>query len=413
MGMLVLACSFPSSWIRENVVKSSATLNQEGNRKFCFIINKFQWQEFDNYSDSLMINTAYSIDSETPIYAAFTAKKNYIPGVTKEIQEDTVGELKSSSKYEKHNEVGELEDTVNGISTESFEYAKYWHGYLSLLRPLLLLLDYQQIRILITIVLAILAIIVTTEIAEKKNYVIACLYLFSLMSVEYFYIGLTLINSIVFLVMMFASLILVKRFQKFKDFGLFFFVIGICIGFFGLLDIPLLTFASPLILFFIFQDGEGTGNGKQIIQFFVFWILGYALTWITKWVLMDVIYHRHLIQTALGQVLYRSVGKSLSPLLAICINLLSMALPIMIAIIIIVYLYLRYHENINSVTRKKARAFLIISVLPIVWYMILANHSVNHFFFVYRLLFVSMFSILLWIYYLCGEPENSNKKGTN
>ena len=132
-----------------------------------------------------------------------------------------------------------------------------------------------------------------------------------------------------------------------------------------------------------------------------------------KWVLMDMIYHRHLLQTALEQVLYRSIGKILSPLLAICINLLSMALPIMIAIMIILYLYLRYHENINSVTRKKARVFFIISILPMIWYMILANHSVNHFFFAYRLLFISMLSGLLWIYYLCGEPENSNQKGTN
>ena len=30
---------------------------------------------------------------------------------------------------------------------ESFEYAKYWHGYLIFLRPLLLILNYMEIRL--------------------------------------------------------------------------------------------------------------------------------------------------------------------------------------------------------------------------------------------------------------------------
>lgn len=252
--ILKLACSFPSSSIKKNVARSSKILNEEGNRKVVFIINKFQFQVFDNYSDSLMINTAYSIDYREPLYSAFTAKKDYIPGVTKKVEKDVVGELRSSSKYEKHDEVGELEDTVNGIGTESFEYAKYWHGYLSILRPLLLFLNYNQIRMLITAILAILAIIVTTVIAKKQNTIIASFYMLSLFSIEYFYIGLTLINSIMFLIMMIASLILVKKFQDIKDFDLFFFIIGISVGFFGLLDIPFITFGGPLILYFVFKE---------------------------------------------------------------------------------------------------------------------------------------------------------------
>ena len=382
---LKLSCSFPSLAIKKSVASSSKILSKEGNRKTVFIINKFQFQEFDNYSDSLMINTAYSIDYKTPLYSAFTAKKDYIPGITKKIEKDTVGELKSNSKYKLHDEVSELEDTVNGIGSESFEYAKYWHGYLILLRPLLLFLDYNQIRILLTIILAILAITVTTAIAKKQNTIIASFYMLALFSVEYFYIGLTLINSIMFLIMMISSLILVEKFQNIKDFNLFFFIIGICVGFFGLLDIPLITFGGPLILYFVFKNGDGTGNIKDTIKLFIFWVLGYFLTWMTKWVLMDLIYHRNLIKTALEQVLYRSVGGGVSPILAICLNLLSMALPIMISICLMWYMFVKYNAGINKESRKKARIFILISSLPILWYIVLPNHSANHFFFAYRL----------------------------
>lgn len=244
--LLIVSCSFPSSAIKENVKSSSITLTHEGNRKVCFIMNKFQYQEFDNYSDSLMINTAYSIDSKMPIYSAFTAKKDYIPGVTKTISEDNIGELKSNSKYEKHDEVSELADTVNGVGEESFEYAKYWHGYLMILRPLLLVFDYQQIRVFLTFILACLAIFVTNAIAEKKDKIVASLFLLSLVSVEYFYIGLSLLNSIMFLIMMISSLVIIKRYEKIKDFGLFFFIIGMCVRLFWVIRYPINYFRLPL-----------------------------------------------------------------------------------------------------------------------------------------------------------------------
>ena len=53
-GLLLITCSFPSSAIKNNIEDSLKTLKKEGNRKVCFIINKFQFQEFDNYSDSLL-----------------------------------------------------------------------------------------------------------------------------------------------------------------------------------------------------------------------------------------------------------------------------------------------------------------------------------------------------------------------
>ena len=125
--LLTVTSSFSSKKLDENVKISSQVLLEEGNRKIIYIPYRDRKMQFDNYTDALMINTAYSIDSSNPLYSAFVARKNYIPGITKEIYEDSVGELKSSSKYEYHNEVGELKDLVNKEEAESFEYARYWH----------------------------------------------------------------------------------------------------------------------------------------------------------------------------------------------------------------------------------------------------------------------------------------------
>ncbi len=352
-----------------------------------------------------MINTAYSIDNKTPLYSALTAKKDYIPNVTKIIYKDTVGELHSSSKYKEHDEVSELIDTVNGEGEESFEYAKYWHGYLVFLRPLLLILDYGQIRIFLMIILSLLAILLVKEIAEKKNTTIAILYLLSLVCVEYFYVGLSLINSVTFLVMMISSLVLAKRFDKIKNYGIFFFVVGMMCSFFCLLDTPLLTIMGPLIIYYIYKKEKYEEDFKDLIKFGLLWLLGYSLTWATKWVLVDAFYHRGLFATAIGQVLYRSIGKDFGAMFSISINLLYMAIPIMLILFIILYLIVKYREKINKETRRRGRIFFIISLVPIIWYAILKNHSSHHSFFTYRLLFITMLSIMLGIFYICGEPE--------
>ena len=58
----------------------------------------------------------------------------------------------------------ELYDLMHGEKIEdSFEYARYWHGYLVLLRPLLALFNYSAIRIILLVItllsMAILAIL--------------------------------------------------------------------------------------------------------------------------------------------------------------------------------------------------------------------------------------------------------------
>ena len=173
----------------------------------------------------------------------------------------------------------------------------------------------------------------------------------------------------------------------------------------GLLDIPLLTLGGPLILYFLFKERDGKNDFKELIKFSILWLLGYALIWFLKWVLMDVIYGRNLIKIGIGQVLYRSSGGILLKFLATFYNILNMAIPIFIDTILILYLSIKYIKNINEETRKKGRIFFIISLMPIIWYIILPNHSLNHYFFTYRLLFISILSIPLGFYYICGEKE--------
>lgn len=71
--LLLLTSLIPSEWIKENVLKSSNTLNEQGNY---YLLNKPLTIANDNFTDSLMINMSYSIDSSHP-FLYMLGLKNY------------------------------------------------------------------------------------------------------------------------------------------------------------------------------------------------------------------------------------------------------------------------------------------------------------------------------------------------
>lgn len=396
---LTMSSMISTKSIYKNVKESSDVLLKEGNRKNIFIPYRQEDMQFDNYTDALMINTAYSIDTETPLYSAFVARKNYIPNVTTNVYEESVGELKSSSKYKYHNEVGELRDLVENENAESFEYSRYWHGYLTVLRPLLVIFNLTQLRIILTIILIMLSIILVIVLSKKANIIVALIFLLGLWSVEYFYLGFSLQGIFVFLIAIISSIILTVRFRKMKYFGIFFFVIGMLTNFFDFLTVPIVTLGIPLTIYFVLlqKDNENISLKQKIvdiIKYAFLWGMGYGLTWFTKWVLVDLIYHKNMIKTAIGQVVYRSVGvEEIKFFNVISINYMYIKVTFVVsAVIVLTSVMLRIIKSEPNITKnlkfkemlQRITSYLIIMCTPFVLYMFLRNHSYYHAFFTYR-----------------------------
>ncbi len=392
--LLFVTCLFPSEYIKKNVKNSSETLEKEGNIKRMFVIEKLDVFNFDNYSDSLMINTVYSIDNSTPLYSSFIARKNYIPNLTEKVYEDTTGELNSASKFKVHDEVNELKDVVNGNINESFEYARYWHGYITILRPILLIFNLSTIRIILTIAFLFLAIIVLFNIYKKLGIFYMITFLLGLIGIEYFYMGVSIQGCFVFLITMILMEIILTRFEKIKDISIYFFITGMITNFLDLLTNPLVTLGLPLILYFILIQKNNKLTIKDSILIFVKtcvpWLLGYAITWITKWILVDILYNKGLIKTALSQILYRTRGVTkLSSSSVIAKNLFWILIPLQIDIFaFMIILVLNIKKGIQFSKFKETILtifpYLIISIMPYLWYIILKNHSYLHSFFTYR-----------------------------
>ena len=403
IGLLTVSAIFSSDYIKENVRKSSELLNSEGNRKNTYIFLKNIEIQFDNYTDALMLNTAYSIDNSTPLYSSFVARKNYVPTIEQTIYEDSVGELHSASKYQGHNEVGELNDTLNEDINESFEYARYWHGYLTLLRPILLIFSLSQIRIILTIIFILLAIIVFMNIYKKLGLYYMLAFLLGFLGVEYFYMGLSMQGCFIFIITMIFIEIILKRYDKIKDISIYFLIIGMFTNFLDFLTNPLITLFVPLILYFLLKQKENKLSIKECIIIFlktgIPWVLGYGLTWLSKWILVDIIFNKNLLKTALGQVLYRTNGSwKINKTLPITQNLQYILIPIIVDIVYILFIKLYKTTDKNNKTGIKniftnIFPYLAIAIVPYIWYFIIKDHSYKHSFFTYREQIMTLISI--------------------
>lgn len=404
---LTLTSLIPKEYITNKVSESSKILNSETNRLFIQIKSKNLYMMFDNYSDSLMINTAYSINNKTPFYSVMMARKNYIDGKTEIIYPDSTGELKSASKYSELDQVGELNDTVNNDITESFEYARYWHGYLIILRPLLIFFNITEIRNILLVLFAILGITLLYKIYKKIDLGTAIIFLLGMIICDYFYIGFSLQGASVFLIATIASIILLSR--DIKDKPMFFMIIGGLASFFDLLTVPIVTFGIPLLIYSALQFKEKYDLKVlliEILKYCIFWGIGFLGVWFIKWVLVDLLYNKGLIQTSINQFMYRTESTenlSLKFLEIINRNLMAVKSIFGISIVVVIictFLKISKLGNIKNIfwNIKEIIIYLIIGFIVICWYFIFKQHSYQHCFFTYRNFWVISTSVLLIIY---------------
>lgn len=315
IGILTLSSLIPSEVLEDNVRSSSEILVEEG-EKVTFDL-KYKEENIFTFTDALMINTAYSVDSNHPIESFMLARKNYIPGQTTKLYPDGQYNLGANEKYiNKENgnlyQTQELYGLMHGDDIEdSYEYARYWHGYLGVLRPLLAIFDYSGIRVVLFIATAICIISLIILICKKINILTGIIYIIGLLSVSIFIVTKSINEILIFLVAFASSIILLIRYNKIKHIGIYFFVVGSISSFIDLLTAPLVTLGITSITYFLLmQKAEEKVEVKkyiiEILKIGISWTLGYGITWASKWVIAELIYGRPIISQAIEQALFRS-----------------------------------------------------------------------------------------------------------
>lgn len=393
--MLVMVYALPTERMQKNMEDSVAIFESEGNYNRLMKHNNSQ---LDNYTDGIMLLTASHPRSGNVWQAAINAER-YRTAPTP--AETIIG------VYGSEGETMDLKTTT---------YARYWHGYLLLLKPLLFLFDYGQIREVMMFTQIFLFSAILLLLSKKNNKMILPFFVFwiflnpvtTMLSLQF---NTVLIIS--FLAVLFI-LLLEKRIESEDMFswGIFFLIVGSITSYFDLLTYPLVTLGVPLVLWISLNIQEKLmSNLRKIVGFSMFWGIGYGGLWGLKWLIGDLITGKSVLSDAVEQVVYRTsdtvsdkvitFSKLLHELLSSMRQYTWMLLVLMIGIYFVWQIVKTKKVKVNMILTYAA-----IGTFPFIWFYVLKNHSFGHYWFTYRELAITVFAAVSCMM-LHGE-ENKN-----
>lgn len=299
-----------------------------------------------------------------------------------------------------------LKDYVEGTDQpREVEYGRYWHGYLVILKPLLLCTSFNTIRLLNAALQLILAGCIVIEYTKKNSEILAKAFLISLPFMFFISTFSSLSLSICFYLLAFALLVQVKYDKKLFDKKLYyeyFMLVGVFTAYFDFLTYPLITLAFPLAVY-LFWHGKGLKDSiKKIFFASVEWFVGYIGMWASKWILCDLFTDSATIKDALLTISARTGNAAEGSGLIGYVEVIKQnMLPFMnwCYFIIIIFAVVILLINIIKGGCKKLNArivqgipFLLIALMPFVWYFATQNHSMEHWQYTCRILSITVFA---------------------
>lgn len=361
LGMICVYL-IPNSALDPRFSKSQAQIEKE--KPYAVYLFDTDAAIMDNYMDGLMVNSCYVSDTYTSkIKAAFDN---------------------------------------NG-------YPRYWNGYLLTLRPFLTQFTYQQTRYISMFILLLAFCFSFSGIHKQLNAPAAFSFAISIIACFLVFLGESLQYFSVFMILFSVMLIIlyVPSFQSPINSALLLFAAGMTTNFFDMLTAPLLTLGMPLtLLLCIWIRNENMPTLferiKQIIIHSITWGAGYALCWISKWALGTLILGINVFEDAMKTAKFRVEGSEAIPLNRAQMFRLNIdtyyfakghkpAAILFLILIILIAVLVRKHKKDWMAT---IISFLLIAVLPYIWFFVFANHSQLHYFYTYRIQAVTLFSLL-------------------
>lgn len=396
VGMIVVF-AIPTPSLTRQVARSAKAIEEEG----------IFWQplgvyllQTDNMTDCMMLNFNAYADSSRPVEAAMLNYYGYDydgPQRYKTLARDT----------------WRLAEEGREAMPNRFCYARYWHGYQVVLRPLLLLFDYTFLRWFNYGAMSLLFGLVLWLMWRRMGQGATLLFMVSLLAVVFPLVPLTMQCSTCFYLALSGMLLPLWRpqaFQKTSVLSLYFFVLGGVTAFMDLLTTPQLTLGFPLIVCLMLQR-EGKRN-RQVISLSVSWLSGYALLWASKWVVAYILTGYSVFGNAIGSamvrlsdtIVYGGQEMKMMDLVHIMLARINgyVPLPVLFLLLGLLVLFLAYYIYYNMCARKEALhrygwLLLVAAIVP-VWFIVLKNHSFQHIFFTWRAWCLTLYACLLYVH---------------
>ena len=394
--LLFIAYCLPVDHMEKNVRSSAETISQEG-----AYFSLYSWcnSQIDNWTDSVML-----LEASDNTKAETLKKVMYV-------YRGVINDLDPAKTFASH-----YNDDVEFTSNRS--YARYWHGYLIIIKPLLLIFNYSTIRIINGILQLGLLIFVCFLLKRKgmKRYILPYILCYLALMPTALAISFQFSSCYYIFTAGIIVLLLLKEHYIEKYSYLIFLNIGIATGYFDFLTYPISTFGMPVIIYIILSKNNCLENKiYAVVRNGFMWCVGFGGMWCAKWGIASIITGENVITDAVEALSIRTSSDSFSYVFdTICMNFNSFIYTpfILLSLLFILYILIKYLNCCNLSLKyvvNKIFPYIIIFLVPILWYVFATNHSYTHFWFTCKSLVVSMAAILFLLVDLTQNVSISQK----
>lgn len=303
-------------------------------------------------------------------------------------------------------------------------YARYWNGYLLYLKPLLLFFSLPQIRTMDACFQFCLAAAVLLLAYRKGGTKLAVPMALMILSLNPISTAMSLQYTSMYVLTLGGALAMLSLETWKKENGyLLFLFLGIGTAFFDFLTYPAAAVGVCLALQALLDSRTGKEALVHAVGSGAAWAFGYGGMWGSKWVLAQLLTGENVLSDALAQVRFRSgsqtsdaigsakvsflgvVGKNLSVYLTAGYVLLAIGL-----LAALLWLLLRKHYPFSPDKGRLAVLALCFAV-PFVWYLLLRNHSSQHYWMTHRNLSAAVFALAGFVCFSLHNPKEDCSHG--
>ena len=279
-------------------------------------------------------------------------------------------------------------------------YARYWHGNLVYLKPLLFVLDYKDILALNMLAQRGLALWIAQLLARRglAHLLPAAALAFGMLTPTAMAMCIQYMPC--FYVMAAACILLLKK----TDFvqrhaGLFFLTVGMATCYFDYLTFPLITLGVPLALWLLLAPSPWRQGVARVVQSSLCWGVGYVVFWAEKWALGSLVLGENLFADAANSLMIRSSheteGQAIGYLDVLRNNFQAYGLRTwkllfaLLALALLAAAFTALRSRARGPARDRAIPLCMVACMPFAWYLVAMNHSYIHFGYTHKELMIT------------------------
>lgn len=400
LGFLLLAATYalPFRNLEAHVAESVSAFEGQNSHHY---VGAYANSGLDNYTDALMLEMASYNGEESVIdKAAYSFYKKY-KGITP-----------NESIIMHYGDQGTMQEP------QAQAYSQYWHGYVNTLRPLLSMMNYQQIRVLNTIVLAALFLLVLLLMLHRMPAGVLPFIVCSLFLMPHIVVQSLQYSSMsyVTLFILAAMLLLAGKKRSIACWCYLFLISGMCTAYLDLLTFPTVTLTLPLFVLcgLTFDDLLSLKDRFLfILRCCISWGMGYAGMWAAKWFIVLLVAGKDFLPYLFDQMQTRISTTENTWFIRIKVIIENIAkllcdfrLDLVFALVFGISLTCCIRNG--SFKRPLWNTLLpygFIALIPFGWTVIMSNHSDYHSFFTFRIYAPLIFAVLFLLNKLAVQAK--------